>query len=289
MKKDILKITKWKKTNEELLEFIASKKVRSGDDIRNWIALCVVYFTEVGVPENIINYFLSKLEYYREKAGKKDDYYGVVSGYELGDQEELMYNFNVGIGPFIFDNIRNGYIVSNKIKINRLLSGLKQVDNTKMTPILVSFKVAENIIENYEDEERVIPKVLLEQFDTEKNQGIHLSLESIQNSYEDRDAKKMLSSVITATDLVFGLIPELKAGDKISKKINKIFSDNNICEKYSINLEILWGLNNSRIIRNYDSHKPKKENHTTLYEAVSYCHLLVLFTCSILASGNIEL
>jgi hypothetical protein len=172
--------------------------------------------------------------------------------------------------------------------VNRFI-GSKQFDRTRMTPILVSFKVAENIINNYEEEERIIPKTLLKEFNTEKTQDIYVSLNSVQSSYEKRSSKNILTPVITTTELICKLIPELKNKPQIKDKLNKIYSEETILKKYNIDKEIVWALNNSRIIRNYDIHNPKKDNHTTLYEAVGYCHLLVLFISSLLASGEIKL
>ncbi|MBP6974805.1 MAG: hypothetical protein KBB54_02570 [Candidatus Pacebacteria bacterium] len=277
-----LKIKKWKKTHKELLKFIENENTVTGDEIRDWIAKCIVYFTEIGVQPHITDFFLSRLEFHKEKSGKKNFILYNPAGF---NDEEDNYEYETGIGPFIFSSNERGYIVKNGI--NRLEN--KQADRTRMTPILVAFKVAENILNNYEEEERIIPSNLLTEFNTEKTQGIYLAIQGIQNAYEKKDSKNILASVITTTSLVFNLIPELASVKDIGPKIKKAYETEKIYKKYNLNREILWGINNSRIIRNYDIHNPKNENHTTLQEALGYCHLLVLLISSLLASGEIKL
>lgn len=289
MDKDILKIKKWRKTHEELLKFINDNNICTGDEIRTWIAQSIVHFTEVGVPQNIVDYFLSKLDYYKEKDGKKSQLDNPVyfSGTYPQYNDEDKYYYKTGIGPFVFDKSANGYVV--KDTVNRLIDS-KQVDRTKMTPVLVAFKVAENIIDNYEESERVIPKILINEFNKEGTQGIYTTMQDVQNSYEKRNAKDILVPLITLTELICNLIPEIKELDKkISFKINKLYEDKGLRDKYHLNTEVLWALNNARIIRNCDIHNPETLNGTTLYEAVGYCHILVLFISSLLASGEIKL
>jgi hypothetical protein len=99
MDKNILKIKKWKKTHKELLKFIESSDVRTGDEIRNWISQCIVYFTEISVPQNIVDHFLSKLDYHKEKGSKKLGYIAIPGAY---DNEEDKYNYETGIRPLYF-------------------------------------------------------------------------------------------------------------------------------------------------------------------------------------------
>ncbi len=286
MDKDILKVQRWRKTHQELSDFLESDEVRTGDDIRTWIAQSIVHFTEVGVPQNIVDYFLSKLDYYKEKNGKK---FLLASDmfYVHNRDDDDKYHYKTGIGPFIFDENAGGYVV--KDVVNRLIDS-KKVDRTKMTPIFVAFKVAKNIIDNYEEGERVIPKSLINEFNKEETQGIYTTMQDVQNSYEKRNAKDILVPLITLTELICNLVPEIQVLDKkLNAKINKLYEDRDIRDKYHLNKEVLWALNNARIIRNIDIHKPETLNETTLYEAVGYCHMLVLFISSLLASGKIKL
>ena len=230
----------------------------------------------MGVQPNIIDFFLSKLEHRRDRVGKRS--FVLASIYDIQDEEDK-YHHETGIGPFVLnsDDYRS-FITPEQ----------KRIDQTKMTPVLVAFNVAENIINNYEEEERIVPRAILNEFDNESTRGIHLALESIQNSYEKKSAKDMLTPIVTATDLICNLIPELAGIKDVGPKIKKIYETEKIYSKYNINREVLWSLNNSRIIRNYDIHKPEKFNHTSLHEAVGYTHLLILLISSLFSSGNLQ-
>lgn len=277
MSKKILKIKEWRKTQKRLTDFVNTSDIVTGGEIRDWIADCIVHFTEIKMEPNIIAYFLSKLEYNEKKVEQKSP---VVYNLMV-DSDENEKN----IGPFVFDyDTRKGYKIKSSNRLN-----LKTGGRVYMTPILVAFKVAENIINNYEEEERIIPKTLLNEFNTEKTQGIYLAMESTQSAYENKNTKSILASLITTTGLICELIPELVLIKDVGPKLKKIYETKLIYVKYNIDRETIWSLNNSRIIRNYDIHNPKKENNTTLYEAVGYCHLLVLFISSLLASGEIKL
>lgn len=278
MSKTALKIKGWRKTQKKLLGFIEGKKKATGDEIRAWIADCIVHFTEIKMEQNIVAYFLSKLEYSEKEVVKENFGSVTIPGPVPKDTE-------ISIGPFVFDYENgDGYIIKASHRLN-----IKTGGRTQMTPILVAFRVAENIISNYEESERLIPLTLINEFNTEKNQGIFIALKSVQNSYEKRNVENMLTPLITATDLVCDLVPEMSRLTNVSKKIKKFYETKSLHSKYNINKEILWALNNARIIRNFDIHNPQKENHTTLYEAVGYSHILVLFINSLLASGKIVL
>jgi hypothetical protein len=280
MSKKDLKIKRWRVTHKKLFEFL-DRKIATGNEIRDWVADCVVYFSEVNIQENIINNFINKLDYYEVK--KVEDKNNLQTDYIFNIHKEEKDNLISGIGPF--PSVENGYVIT--FNNNRLSP--KYADKTQMTIIFIAFKVAERILDNYEEEETIVPNYILEEFNTEKTQDIYLSLKSIQTAYEKRSSKNIVTPIVTTTELVCKLIPELVNKRDISEKLNKIYSDEKILKKYMINKEIVWALNNSRIIRNYDIHYPKKENHTTLYEAVGYCHLLILFISSLLASGEIKL
>lgn len=279
MQKNILKINRWKETQKRLFDFIQTDQFVTGEQIRNWIADCIVFFSELKMENYIVEFFLSKLDFVEKQTTmKRNSWEFNPAGLPLNE----IYIDHITIGPFTWSE--RGYSITDDNRLTGTRGGRPQ-----LTPIIVAFKIAEHIVENYEDEERVIPKTILNQFENLGNKAIYLSLKGIQDSYNSKDTKGMLSSLITATDLICGLIPELKGKNEIKKKLDKIYSDATILSRYTINNEYIWALNNSRLVRNCEEHNPKIENHTTLFECVSYCHILVLFTSSLIASGEILL
>ena len=267
---DSLNIQRLRSTQKRLYDFLDTEGWINGDDIRQWISECVVHFSEVNVPQNIIQIFLERLEY-RDIEREP----GFISGF---------FGASGTHGPFVYHE-GFGYEITAE---NRLTG--KEGGKTRMTPIIVSFKVAENLIIKYEDELRLIPLTLIAELSKfSETQSMGVSLSAVQSAYEIKDSKKMLTALISTTDTMFRLIPELATVDDIGPKIKKAYETKDIYNKYSINREILWSLNNARIVRNIDIHTPNTDNETPIYEAVSYAHLLLLLILSIISSGELNL
>jgi hypothetical protein len=265
---DSLSIKRLQETQARLYSFLDTTSWISGDDIRQWISECVVHFTELNVPPNIIQFFLEKLDY----TDIKND------GYLVGIGPSGAH------GPFVY-HAGFGYEISQE---NRLTG--KTGGQTKMTPILVAFKVAENLINRQEDNLRLVPQSLIVELDRySETKTISVSLSAILASYAERDTKQILAALISTTDSLLKLIPELSDKTELGPRIRKAYETKEIHEKYSISREVLWSLNNARIIRNIDTHNPNTNNETPIFEAVSYTHLLVLLILSILSSGEVVL
>lgn len=271
-----LQIKKWNDTQKKLLKFLENTEPVTGSVIRVWIANCIVHFTEVNVPQNIVAYFLTKMEHVSVKGIKIPDVtYPTNRAYE--EEEESF------IGPFEF--VGNGYITNQGNRLTGKSGGV-----VKMTPILVAFKVAQNLIDTYKNQNNIVPKILVTELEKyNETKGLSLSLNAIQVAFETDDIDSMLTPIVTSTDLILKQIPELSSQKDLKPKIQNAHDNRSIYEKYSMDPEILWSMNNSRIIRNYNIHKPIKNNGTTGYEAVGYTHLLCLLISSILSSGKLNL
>lgn len=262
MPPDSLQISKIKETQDRLFGFIGKDGPFSGDEIGLWISDCVVHFSEIGVPGHIIQFFLERMEY-REM---RDD-----------------YERNNSYGPFM----QTGFGYQLPV-VNRLLDD--EGCHDKMMPLLTAFRVAENLISKHVDQSRLVSLVLISELKRYSNtKAIGYSLEAVQNSYEKRDTKSMLAASISATEGLLNLIPELDSKKKIGEKFLLANSEKQVRDKYSMKQELLWSLNNARIIRNYDTHEPAAENETTIFECASYIHILNLLVCSVLSSGELVL
>lgn len=264
---DTLKINKLSETQRRLYSFLDTKSNDiSESDVQQWISECLVHFTEVGVPSNIISFFLEKIDHNDITNANLPD---------LSESRKL----------FIHTLYDEGYSINPKYR----LSG--QDDNHPvMNPFLVAFKVAENLIDSYEDTLHLVPQSLMRELDRyNETKTLSVSLSAIQSLYPERNTKGILVALVSATESLLKLIPELSDKNKLYPKIQKAYETKSIYEKYSMSREILWSLNNARIIRNTDIHEPDKTNETPMYEVVSYSHLLVLLILSILNSGEIAL
>lgn len=254
-----------KRLKKELykLESYLENKNLSFLEVVDWTSACVALFSEIGVSDIIIGKFLdiySDKSYKTDNPALKDSYYG----------------------PFEFNKIIDTFNPKGKNYT------FKPMFNSLY--VYAPFVAAKKILEKRESEERIISKTLIETFNINRTQNIKNGLEKIQESYEKKDARGMVSDLITVTDNILNLIPELSPKDKIGKRLNKMYENKGLSEKYSVNKEVVWALNNARIIRNEQIQHLKNEHdgRVTLFEAVGYTHLLVLFINSLLASGEVS-
>lgn len=232
------------------------------------------FFTEIDVKENIISYFLSKLEY------RETELDGTFNQLHHSGKSNIS-----SIGPFLFDEVNGKYQIRSHDQTKISTGG-----NIYLTPILVAFKVAQNIIDHEIEQKRIVPKYLLNQFRDEKYVNIFTALENIQTKYDQRNATEMTRSVVHVTDLICDLIipnSSNKTDNKIGEKLKRLYDDKKLCDTYSIKRGWIWALNNARLIRNIDMHN--KPEPTTLFEATGYCHILMILISSIMSSGKLNI
>lgn len=258
-----IKLKQLKEKQEEIEAFWESAKAQrtkaiAGVSLRKWVVDSVVHFMEVGVDINIIDLFIKRCEFQKDDKG------------------------NGSHGIFQFRILKRGYILRSH--------GESGDGSPFIIPVEVALRTSRMLIDRYEEEERIIPGSLIGLFNNEKYQSIKLSLESIESNYQTKDPCGMLSSLITATELICKLIPELERERNVGSCLKKIYKTE-LSEKYNINKEIVWALNNARIIRNEEVAHIKAEHNgnVPMYEIVGYAHLLVLFVDSLFASGIITL
>jgi hypothetical protein len=254
-----IKLEQLKKQQAKIEAFWERIKVKSvdGTDLRKWVVDSVVHFTEVGVSTNLIDLFIKRCEF----------------------QEDI--NGRTSHGIFKFNVFKFGYVLKN--------SGESRDTSPFIIPVQVALSVSRMLVDKYEEEERIVPRSLIRLFDTEKHQSIKLALEGIESNYQTKDPNGMLGPLVTAAELICRLAPEVEKEKNVSACLNKFYEEK-LYEKYHIKKEIIWGLNTARIIRNEEVVHTKPEyagNNISMYEAVGYAHLLVLFTDSLLASGNV--
>jgi len=253
-----IKIEQLKKRQSEIEAFFEKTKTKAvtGPVLRKWIVDSVIHFTEIGVSVNLIDLFIERCEFQEDKRGTKSH------------------------GIFKPSFLNGGYILRDKGKTRDV--------SPFIIPIQVALGVSRMLVEKYEEEERIIPKSLIAEFDTEKHQPIKLALEGIETNYKTRDSRGIMGPLVTATELICKFIPELNNEKNISVCLRKLYGEKGLYEKYRINREVLWALNNARIVRNEEiiHAKPEYEGNVPMHEAVGYAHLLVLFIDSIFASNK---
>ncbi len=267
-----LEIQENKKRLHRLKSFLDRSKFTEGE-IVEWVSDCVGLFSTIGVSEIIVQGFLRAFENHlvTEKTMTHKFTLPVdVSG--IGDLRVFYF------GPF--ERFSGGSSYSKGLFNDKSFLYLK-----------VALKTSEDILNKIEDSERVIPKSLIDLFDGTSLENIKTTLEIVQSKYEDKDPRGMISPLITATQNILNLIPEVRSERKISKQILKLYDNPDLQKKYSLNKDVLWGMNTARIVRNEEVEHQKKEHEGVLnfVEIVGYTHLLVLSANSLFASGAINI
>lgn len=246
------------------------------EEIISWVSDCVALFSVIGVSESVISSFLKTFENHLPKERKvaMEDELGLGSNftaYKYGKHERFFF------GPFYKDSSYGNY--TNLFKGGSFIY------------LDVALRTAEEIINSKVETERIIPKSLIQCFNTEKTQNIKVSLESIESNYQSKDSRGMISPIVTIMDGLLGLLPEMQKMHKVSSKLDELHKQKEICDKYFLNQHIVWSLNTSRLIRNEEIEHQKKQHlgNIPMYEATGYAHLLILFINSVLASGQVNL
>jgi len=252
------KLEKLKTKQAEIETFFekAKTKVIMGPELRKWIVDSVTHFAEIGINENLIDLFLNSCAYRKDKEGKRSH------------------------GVFEFRLLKKGYVLEDY--------GRSKDISPFIVPIHVALSVSRMLVDKYEEEERIIPKSLTNIFQTEKHHSIKLALESIESNYQTKDPRGMMGPLVTATELICKLIPEIADEINVNACLRRLYEEKALRDKYRINKDVVWSLNSARIIRNEEviHAKPEHEGNISIYEAVGYTHLLVLFADSLLASGQ---
>lgn len=264
-----LKIEQLKSRLEKLEACIDGKKVFRDHELLAWIAASVAFLSEVGVNNEIINGFMRTFEFKR-----------------LGDLGE-----KPRIGPFVynydFDN-KDGEL-GYKLESNSLFFG----DNKPSRDIFyirVAFTAAKAKLNREQEEERITPRFLIDSLSQDsKYSHVVSSLELIEQAYKDKSPDGLVKNSTTLLDSILDLDGTLKAKEEVSKKLRVLMTDRGIREKFGVERELIFALNNSRLIRNLRSvHKDRPLKYDIPFiVAVSCAYLVVVLLENTLSHGEL--
>lgn len=155
---------------------------------------------------------------------------------------------------------------------------VKKPDTVHLMTIGGTFQYAREKIELIEEEERLIPKFVMEFFESgDKHGDIYTALSSIERAVSDKNIESLESSSNTLLDSVLNRVEELSGMD-LGKKLGKLTSDPQLLDKVAMRKEMIIALNNSRVIRNLELIHPKENIRQTIPYicAISYAYLVIL-------------
>ena len=165
-------------------------------------------------------------------------------------------------------------------------------DNARLSYIKIAFKTAHTILEEEIEEERIVPKWLINELENNGNhKNIISSLELIQTKYENKDPIDLVKNVITLLENILDLEPSLKnSKKKIDGKLNTLLDQNNnkLLDKFGADSDMIRALLNGKVIRNLHTHKDKKISYDTPFLiACSFAYLVVIFLEITISTGEL--
>jgi len=250
---------------EKLTKFLGKKEFE-GNEIVTWISQCVSFFSLLKVNEIIISGFIEPFKH----VDKIKNSYG--AGY-LADTE---------IGPFVYDE------TNKKYKLENFSFSWKNFHKETL-PLSIAFVTAKKIIENYEDSEKLIPKSLINFFESKpKFTPIHSSLQLMEQNYEAKDSEDLAANSIALLGSILGLESTL-IGKDLSKQISNIKCDKTLLDKFGVRSEVITALDNSRILRNYlTSHKSIPiEYNVPFAVSLGTAYLVIMFLQITMSTGEL--
>ena len=236
----------------------------SEEDVIEWISNCVAFFSSIGVAESIIVAFMHT--FYDEGPRSSDP---------------NIIDFTNRIGPFVN---RCGLSFS----LTKDMIGTRN-DRKKIIFIDIAFKTAEDIIDDMEESERLIPKALISFFE-QKTQYSHISasLRLMEQNFKNNNSDGLLKDALTLLDSVLDCEPQL-CSYKISIKLRQLQTDSALLNKFGVRKEIITALDNSRLLRNQLSvHKNiPLEYNIPLAVSLGAAYLVILTLQITMATGNV--
>jgi hypothetical protein len=214
------------------------KKSWTMTELTEWFTEVLILFDTIKVNSEIISSFSTLFNSHLIRSNGESSVFTI-----LGDQTLILKNASVHIM-----NIKN------------------------------AFQYAYKKIELMEEEERLVPKFVMEFFESgDKYGAIYTALSSIEKAIIEKNIVSLESSSNTLLDSVLGRVEELTGMD-LSKKLRKLNSDPGLLDKVSMRKEMLIALDNSRVIRNLELIHPKENIRQTIPYicAISYAYLVIL-------------
>ncbi len=252
-----------KKQLISLREFL-DKDTYSAEEIVDWVSGCVAFFSAIGVSDVIVSGFMKSFEYTEHAAAN------------------TMIIFSTNIGPFIGDLDTKVY---RKKEDWTYLS--KGNIHSETIYLKIAFKTAESIISNFEEAQRLVPKSLVAFF-SEKPEfsQIYSSLVLLEQNFKDRDSISLATNAIALLGSILNLETSL-VGRDLSNQLRQLQSNASTIAKFGVRGEVIFALDNSRILRNHlASHKNVPiEYNVPFAVALGTAYLIIMFLQITMATG----
>lgn len=223
-----------------LENFFFKKEQWTEEEIMNWYVECLGVFDAIGLREDTIDKFSILFNTFLLQEGGESSLFTVVDF------------------PRVY-------------KTKTASIHLVQIKNV--------FKIAKKKLELMEEDERIIPSFIIKHFESSKSYGhISTALASIDKSITEKNIESMMTSSNTLLDSILEYVDEIK-GCNLGEKLNSLIKNNaELSKKLGFEPEIIYALNNSRIIRNLELVHPRQNIKQSVPHicAITYAYLVVL-------------
>lgn len=217
------------------------------DELMNWYIECLGLFEAIGLKENITDKFSMFFNTFLLQEGGESSLFNIV------------------------DHPRK---YKTKTASIHLLT------------IKITFSIAKKKLELTQEYEKIIPTFIIKFFETNQSYGhISTALASIDKSISEKNIESMMTSSNTLLDSILDYVADLK-GKKLGKKLRLLIQNNaDLCRKLGLEPEIIYALNNSRVIRNIELIHPREniKQSVPYICAITYAYLVILLLKIMLA------
>lgn len=287
-----IEIEKYNKKLDELGKFFTIKNKFTAKEIIDWLAECVVIFSNIGVNQIIIEDFLRYFAFC-EKEIHVGEHKKRKTLWIPGDnnEDEVVKDYLriKTFGPFTEELESKTDFLSKEESFVPTNSGDYTIKG-KIYYSKIAFSVAREILKNSMDDKRIVPVWLIDEFKRmNKYNNIVSSLEMIENKYQDRDIESLITNSITLLDSILDLDNDLKKIDSLGGKLAKLRDDKKKNKEFGVSFDLVVSLDNSRLIRNEKIiHKDKPLKYDIPFMvAASFTYLTLFFVETVILNGEI--
>lgn len=250
---------------EKLEEVFNSKTSYTSEYVIRWVAECVALFTELHLSTEIIQGFMKTFEH---DPPVENPY----SFMDRGQKDDKIGPFKKGThihgGEYSLDS-------GNSFSLERF-----KKNSSRIYYVHIAFTSAHHAIQKIEEGDALVPKHLLTFFIDKKDySNIASSLSLLEKAYQEKNSDGLVKNSVTLLENILDLEPALKKKDKISLKLRALLTDKALSDKFGVEKEFIFALDNNRLIRNHKSaHKNKPIKYDIpLLVSLGVAYLVLIF------------
>lgn len=250
---------------EKLEEVFNSKTSYTSEYVIRWVAECVAFFTELNLSNEIIQGFMKTFEH----DPPTDDVYAFMSHGQKDDK----------IGPF--KKATHTYSDEYSLDSGNSFSLAKfKKNSSRIYYVHIAFTSAHHAIQKIEEGDALVPRHLTIFFaDKKEYSNIASSLNLLEKAYQEKNSDGLVKNGMTLLESILDLDQVLKGKDKLSLKLRSLLTDKSLSDKFGVEKEFIFALDNNRLIRNHKSaHKNKPIKYDIpLLVSLGVAYLVLIF------------